>query len=207
MNENSGQDLTPLSELGEFGFIERIAKDFPTKRESVLKGIGDDAAVYEVGKGEVHVVSTDLLAEGVHFDLAYVPLKHLGYKSVAVNLSDIFAMNCDPFGITVSVAMSNRFTVQAMDAFYAGVLLACERYGVDLLGGDTSSSRTGLVISVTAIGKGKKDDVVYRDGAKENDLICLTGDIGGAYAGLQVLETGEVSFPEKSEYPAGPGRI
>ncbi|HHG85640.1 MAG TPA: thiamine-phosphate kinase, partial [Bacteroidetes bacterium] len=147
---------------------------------------------------EVHVVSTDFLVEGVHFDLTYAPMKHVGYKAVIVNLSDIFAMNVQPFGITVSVAMSNRFTVEAMEEFYAGVELACERYHVDLLGGDTSSCHTGLVVSVTALGKGKKENVVYRSGAKVNDLICLSGDIGAAYAGLQLMER------EKSVYLKNP---
>lgn len=187
MSENSDSEFTPLSQLGEFGFIDRIAKDFEPRNKEVLAGIGDDAAVVSISEDEVHVISTDLLVEGVHFDLSYVPLKHLGYKSVVVNLSDVYAMNCKPFGITVSIAMSNRFTVEAMDAFYAGVRQACQNYGVDLLGGDTSSTHSGLTISVTAMGRGKKDDIVYRSGAKINDLICLSGDVGGAYAGLQVL--------------------
>lgn len=191
-------DLTPISRLGEFGFIEQMTKNFEVSNPGVLKGVGDDAAVYATSDTEVQLLSTDLLVEGVHFDLAYVPLKHLGYKSVVVNLSDIFAMNGKPFGVTVSVAMSNRFTVEAMSEFYAGVYAACQAYGVDLLGGDTSSSRTGLLISVTAVGKALKDEVVYRSGAKANDLICLSGDVGSAYAGLQVLER------EKSVYMQNP---
>jgi thiamine-monophosphate kinase len=188
MFDDSAQDLTPISRLGEFGLIEHLTKDFIVHNPDVVKGIGDDAAVYAVSDKEVHVVTTDLLIEGVHFDLRYVPLKHLGYKSVVVNLSDIYAMNAKPFGITVSVALSSKFTVEAMDAFYEGVEIACRHYDVDLLGGDTSSSRVGMVVSVTALGKASKSDIVYRDGAKEHDLICVSGDLGGAYAGLQVLE-------------------
>jgi len=188
------QDLTPVDQLGEFKLIEHVTRDFEVKNADVLKGVGDDAAVYQVGNGLVHVVSTDLLMEGVHFDLSYAPLQHVGYKSVVVNLSDIYAMNAKPFGVTVSIAMSNRFTVEAIDALYAGIHKACETYGVDLLGGDTSSSQAGLGISVTAIGSAKEEDVVYRSGSKQNDLICLTGDVGSAYAGLQVLKREKAVF-------------
>ncbi len=188
MFEESSLDLTPISRLGEFGLIEHLTEDFVTHNPDVLKGVGDDAAVYAINDKEVHVVTTDLLLEGVHFDLRYVPLKHLGYKSVIVNLSDIYAMNAKPFGITVSIGLSSRFTVEAMDAFYEGVQIACQHYDVDLLGGDTSSSRMGLMISVTALGKAAKTDIVYRSGAKEHDLLCVSGDLGAAYAGLQVLE-------------------
>ena len=188
MLDNGNEHLTPVSRLGEFGLIDHLTKDFHHVNPQLLKGVGDDAAVYSVGGDDVHVVSTDLLVEGVHFDLGYVPLQHLGYKSVVVNLSDIFAMNAEPFGITVSVAMSNRFSVEAMEAFYEGIRMACDHYGVDLLGGDTSSSRGGLMISVTALGRGKRGDIAYRNGAKEHDLICVSGDLGGAYAGLQILE-------------------
>jgi thiamine-monophosphate kinase len=188
MLEENGEDLTPISHLGEFGLIEHLTNDFTVHNPDVIKGIGDDAAVYAVTEKEVHLVSTDLLVEGVHFDLRYVPLKHLGYKSVVVNLSDIYAMNGRPFGITVSVALSSRFTVEAMDAFYEGVQIACERYDVDLLGGDTSTSRLGMVISVTSLGKAAKGDVVYRSGAQDHDLLCVSGDLGAAYAGLQILE-------------------
>jgi thiamine-monophosphate kinase len=194
MLDESAQDLTPISRLGEFGLIEHLTRDFVVHNPDVLKGIGDDAAVYAVSEKEVHLVTTDLLLEGVHFDLRYVPLKHLGYKSVVVNLSDIYAMNAKPFGITVSVGLSSRFTVEAMDAFYEGVQIACQHYDVDLLGGDTSSSRMGMLISVTAIGKAAKADVVYRSGAKEHDLLCISGDLGGAYAGLQVLEREKAVF-------------
>jgi thiamine-monophosphate kinase len=188
MLDENAEDLTPISRLGEFGLIDHLTQDFLVHNPDVVKGIGDDAAVYAVNDKEVHLITTDLLIEGVHFDLRYVPLKHLGYKSVVVNLSDIYAMNAKPFGITISVALSSRFTVEAMDAFYEGVQIACEHYDVDLLGGDTSSSRMGMAISVTALGKAAKGDVVYRSGAKEHDLLCISGDLGGAYAGLQVLE-------------------
>ncbi|MEM6269756.1 MAG: thiamine-phosphate kinase [Bacteroidota bacterium] len=199
MNENAPQNFTPLSSLGEFGLIDRIKGNFTPRNAEVSKGIGDDAAIYAIGNGEVHAVSTDLLVEGVHFDLSYVPLAHLGYKSVVVNLSDIYAMNCVPFGITVSLALSNRFTVEAIDAFYQGVKKACEFYGVDLLGGDTSSSRSGLMISVTAMGRGRAEEVVYRNGAQVNDLVCVTGDIGAAYAGLQILEREKSVFLKNPE--------
>lgn len=199
MGNPEEQGLTPLSALGEFGLISHLTKDFTPGSDSVLKAVGDDAAVYAISDTEVHLVSTDMLVEGVHFDLSYVPLKHLGYKSVIVNLSDIFAMNGTPFGVTVSIALSNRFTVEAMDAFYEGVKLACENYGVDLLGGDTASSHKGLIISVTALGRGKKDEIVYRSGGKENDLLCVTGDLGAAYAGLQILEREKAVFLQNPE--------
>jgi thiamine-monophosphate kinase len=188
MFDESAQDLTPIARLGEFGLIEHLTKEFVVHNPDVLMGVGDDAAVYAINEREVHVVTTDLLIEGVHFDLRYVPLKHLGYKSVVVNLSDIYAMNAKPFGITISLALSSRFTVEAMDAFYEGVQIACQHYDVDLLGGDTSSSRMGMCVSVTAIGKANKAEIVYRSGAKEHDLLCVSGDLGAAYAGLQVLE-------------------
>ncbi|MBK9450673.1 MAG: thiamine-phosphate kinase [Bacteroidetes bacterium] len=194
MFDENAEDLTPISRLGEFGLIEHLTREFENHNPDVVKGIGDDAAVYAVSEKEVHLVTTDLLIEGVHFDLRYVPLKHLGYKSVVVNLSDIYAMNGKPFAITMSVALSSKFTVEAMDAFYEGVQIACDHYDVDLIGGDTSSSRVGMVISVTAIGKAAKADVVYRSGAKEHDLICISGDVGGAYAGLQVLEREKAVF-------------
>lgn len=198
MDEHLESGLTPISKLGEFGFIEKMTESFTPENPDVLRGVGDDAAVYAISEEEVHVVSTDLLAEGVHFDLTYAPLQHVGYKSVVVNLSDIYAMNAIPFGITVSVAMSSRFTVEAMEAFYSGVKAACDNYGVDLLGGDTSSCHAGLVVSITALGKGKKDEIVYRKGAQANDLICVSGDLGAAYAGLQLMER------EKSVYLKNP---
>ncbi len=185
MSKRSKQ--TSVSELGEFGLIDRLTKDIQLKNESTLKGVGDDAAVLDYKEKQV-VVSTDLLTEGVHFNLMYVPLKHLGYKAVVVNLSDIYAMNATPKQITVSIALSSKFSVEALDELYAGIYLACEKYKVDLVGGDTTSSLTGLVISVTAIGEGEKNKIVARGGAKVNDLLCVSGDLGGAYMGLQLLE-------------------
>lgn len=188
MLEDQAANLTPIAKLGEFGLIERITAKLDGANSDVLKGIGDDAAVYRIAEGEVEVVSTDLLVEGIHFDLAYVPLQHLGFKAVAVNVSDILAMNASPFAITVSIAVSSRYTVEALETLYEGIQLACDHYNVDVIGGDTSSSRSGMVISVTAIGKAKESEVVYRSGAGVNDLVCVTGDLGAAYAGLQVME-------------------
>ncbi len=178
---------TPISEVGEFGLIERVTRNIQIKNESTRKGVGDDAAVLDFTNKQV-VVSTDLLTEGVHFNLMYVPLKHLGYKSVVVNVSDIYAMNATPRQITVNIALSSKFSVEAVEELYSGIHLACEKYGVDLVGGDTTSSLTGLTISVTVIGEAKKDELVYRNGAKPNDLLCVSGDLGGAYMGLQLLE-------------------
>jgi len=191
---------TELSALGEFGLIERIASRVQLQNASSVKGIGDDAAVIDP-HGLHQVVTTDMLVEGVHFDLGYMPLKHLGYKAVAVNLSDVYAMNATPRQITVSLALSNRFPVEAIDEFYEGVQLACTSYGVDLVGGDTCSSPSGLVISVTAIGEAQKDDIVYRSGAKDNDLLVVSGDLGGAYMGLQVLEREKAVFKETGAQP------
>lgn len=193
MIEDKNQQRTSLSDLGEFGLISHLTENFKITQPSTLKGIGDDAAVMDF-KGKKVVISTDLLIEGVHFDLSYVPLKHLGYKSVMVNLSDIYAMNAQATQITVSIAVSNRFPLEALEELYEGIRLACEFYGVDLVGGDTTSSTRGLIISVTAIGEADADQIVYRNGAKENDLIVVTGDIGGAYMGLQVLEREKVVF-------------
>ena len=179
--------VTPVSALGEFGLIERLTKNFLTVNTSTIKPVGDDAAVIDNGS-KLTVVSTDLLVEGIHFDMMYTPLKHLGYKSVVVNLSDIYAMNAIPKQITVSLAISSRYTVEALEELYEGVRLACKNYKVDLVGGDTTSSQKGLVISVTAIGVAGADDLVYRSGAHEGDLICVTGDLGAAYLGLQILE-------------------
>ena len=176
-----------ISEVGEFGLIDLLTKDFPLRNESSHKGVGDDAAVLSYGDKEV-LVTTDLLLEGIHFDLRYVPLKHLGYKAAIVNFSDIYAMMGTPKQIVVSVGVSSRFTVDHIEELYSGIRLACDLYGVDLVGGDTSASVTGLVISVTCIGEGKKDEIVYRDGAKPTDLICVSGDLGAAYMGLQLLE-------------------
>ena len=186
MIEDKNRTRTPLSEFGEFGLIEKLTNDFKITQSTTLKGIGDDAAVIRPD-GEV-VVSTDLLIEGVHFDLSYMPLKHLGYKAVVVNLSDIYAMNARATQITVSIAVSNRFPFEAIEELYAGIKTACSLYQVDLIGGDTTSSTTGLMISVTAIGQVKEEQLVYRNGAQPNDLLVVSGDIGGAYLGLQVLE-------------------
>ncbi|MEI6410801.1 MAG: thiamine-phosphate kinase [Bacteroidota bacterium] len=178
---------TDVNTLGEFGLIEHLTKSFPIKQSSTIKGVGDDAAVIDNGNF-CTVVSTDMLVEGIHFDLAYTPLKHLGYKSVVVNLSDIYAMNAFPKQITVSIAISNRFSVEALDELYEGIRAACEFYDVDLVGGDTTSSPKGLTISITAIGQGEKELLSYRSGARVGDLICITGDLGAAYLGLQLLE-------------------
>lgn len=186
---------TELSELGEFGLIDRIAEKVTLQLESSVKGIGDDSAVIDY-KGLSTVVSTDMLVEGVHFDLTYVPLKHLGYKAITVNLSDILAMNAIPQQVTVSLALSNRFSKEAVDELYKGILSACATYNVDLIGGDTTSAVAGLVISVTAIGAAKKEDLVYRNGAKEGNLLVTTGDLGGAYMGLQMLEREKEIFKE-----------
>jgi thiamine-monophosphate kinase len=178
---------TEISSIGEFGLIERIQRQSKIQNTTTLKGIGDDAAIVE-GGNESLLVSTDMLVEGVHFDLSYVPLQHLGYKSVAVNVSDIAAMNGTPQQILVSLGISNRFSVEAVDALYDGIRAACDNYKVDLAGGDTAASPSGLIISITAIGRAPKEKVVQRSGAKANDIICVTGDLGAAYLGLQVLE-------------------
>ncbi|BDD09931.1 thiamine-monophosphate kinase [Fulvitalea axinellae] len=192
------QKRTELSSLGEFGLIDRITKDFPLTHESSELGVGDDAAILNYGDKRV-VVSTDMLTEGVHFDLRYVPLKHLGYKSVAVNVSDIAAMNAVPKQITVSIGLSSRFSLEACEELYAGIRAACEEYGVDLVGGDTTTSRSGLVISVTVIGEAEENALAKRDGAKEKDIICATGDLGGAYIGLQILEREKEVFLSNPE--------
>ncbi|MEC4116553.1 thiamine-phosphate kinase [Myroides phaeus] len=187
MIENKNQSKTDLGNLGEFGLIEQLTQNFTIEQPTTNKGIGDDGAVLDFA-GDKVVVSTDLLVEGVHFDLSYSPLKHLGYKAVVVNISDICAMNAIPTQITVSIAVSNRFPLEALEELYEGINLACKYYKVDLIGGDTTSSQKGLIISVTAIGKAKEDELIYRDGAQDNDLLVVTGDIGAAYMGLQVLE-------------------
>lgn len=184
---------TEIASLGEFGLIRRLTQDIELKNESSKYGIGDDAAVLSYPDKEI-LVSTDLLMEGVHFDLTYVPLKHLGYKAATVNFSDIYAMNGTPRQITVSIALSKRFSVEDLEDFYAGIRLACKHYNVDIVGGDTSSSLTGLAISVTCIGEGEKGRIVYRNGAKDTDLICVTGDLGAAYMGLQLLEREKAVF-------------
>lgn len=186
---------TELSTLGEFGLIKHIAQSVAINNPTTVKGIGDDGAVADYN-GKHTVFSTDMLVEGLHFDLSYVPLKHLGYKSIAVNVSDIYAMNATPAQVLVSIAISNRFSLEAVEELYAGMLLACKKYNVDLVGGDTTSSLSGLIINITAIGYADKDELVYRNGAKENDLLCVSGDLGGAYMGLQLLEREKKIFKE-----------
>ena len=185
--------MTDISKLGEFGLIHHLTDNIKTKNESTIKGVGDDCAVLHYPNSEV-LVTTDMLMEGVHFDLTYIDMQHLGYKSAMVNISDIFAMNGTPRQLTVSLALSKRFKVEDMEQFYSGLRMACEKWGVDIAGGDTTSSYTGLAISITCIGEARKEDIVYRNGAKDTDLICVTGDLGAAYMGLQLLER------EKSVY-------
>ncbi|MGB6153938.1 MAG: thiamine-phosphate kinase [Pricia sp.] len=187
MLEDKNQERTALEQLGEFGLIDHLTQQFTISQKSTVKGIGDDAAVLNFKDKKV-IVTTDLLIEGVHFDLSYMPLKHLGYKAVMVNLSDVYAMNASATQITVSIAVSNRFPLEAIEELYAGIALACQVFKVDLIGGDTTSSTTGLLISITALGEAGEADIVYRNGAKPNDLLVVSGDIGGAYMGLQVLE-------------------
>lgn len=182
---------TEISQLGEFGLIDRLTNDIAIHNESTLKGIGDDCAVIKAANNTL--VTTDMLVEGVHFDLTYVPLKHLGYKSAAVNFSDIYAMNGCPKQITVSLAISKRFTVEHIEELYAGIKLACDIYGVDLIGGDTTTSRSGLIISITCIGEADESQIAYRNGAKNTDLICVSGDLGAAYMGLQLLEREKIA--------------
>lgn len=197
MIEDKNPQRTNISDLGEFGLIEHLTKNFEIKNKSTIKGVGDDAAVMDFNDKQI-VLTTDLLVEGVHFDLSYVPLKHLGYKAVMVNLSDVYAMNAIATQITVSIAISNRFPLEAIEEFYAGIALAAKTYNVDVVGGDTTSSTTGLLISISALGEANKEDLVYRSGAKPNDLLVVTGDLGGAYMGLQILER------EKEVYKVNP---
>lgn len=197
MIEDKDKSKTSLADLGEFGLIDHLTQNFEIKHESTIKGIGDDAAVIDF-KNKKAVISTDLLVEGIHFDLSYMPLKHLGYKSVMVNLSDIYAMNATATQITVSIAMSNRFPLEAIEELYEGIYAAAKTYNVDVIGGDTTSSTKGLLISITAIGQANEEDIVYRNGAKENDLLVVTGDIGAAYLGFQILER------EKQVFEANP---
>ena len=195
MFENNSR--TELSSLGEFGLIDHITKHIELYQDSTIKGVGDDAAILKFNEEQI-VVTTDLLLEGIHFDLSYVPLKHLGYKAIVVNLSDVFAMNAHPTQVLVSIGVSNRFSLEAVEEIYQGMNIACKRYGVDLVGGDTSASKQGLVISVTAIGKQSAEKIVKREGASINDLVCVTGDLGAAYMGLQLLER------EKNVYLSNP---
>ena len=190
---------TEISTLGEFGLINHLTQDITLKNQSTLKGVGDDAAVLEYDDKQV-LVTTDLLLEGIHFDLTYVPLKHLGYKSAVVNFSDIYAMNGQPKQITVSLGISKRFSIEDLEELYSGIRLACDVYGVDLIGGDTSASLTGLSISITCIGEGEKGKIVYRNGAKETDLICVSGDLGAAYMGLQLLEREKKVFQGEKDF-------
>lgn len=186
MLEDKRQEPISLDTLGEFGLIRHLTQHFAMAHTSTIKGIGDDAAVLDFA--DQTVLTTDLLIEGVHFDLSYMPLKHLGYKAVTVNLSDVYAMNTIATQITVSLAVSNRFPLEALEELYAGIALACKKFEVDLVGGDTTSSQKGMLISITALGGGKEEDIVYRSGAKANDLLVVSGDLGGAYMGLQILE-------------------
>ena len=197
--DKGGVHRTELENLGEFGLIDRLTQDLPIHNpQSTLKAVGDDAAVLRIPEGHVQLVSKDLLIEGIHFDMTYCPLKHLGYKAIAVNLSDIAAMNAKPLQVLVGIAVSNRYSLEALEELYAGMRLCCDRYGVDLVGGDTTSSTSGLCISVTVLGSALPEKVCYRSGAKENDLLCVSGDLGGAYAGLLLLER------EKREFLANP---
>lgn len=186
-------ERTEISKLGEFGLIEHLTKEIRLNNSSSIYGVGDDAAVLDYSGKQV-LVTTDMLTEGVHFDLTYMPLKHLGYKSASVNISDIYAMNGRPRQLTVSLAISKRFSVEDLEDFYEGVLLACDKHGVDLVGGDTTSSLTGLAVSITCIGEAKKEDIVFRNGARPNDLICVSGNLGAAYMGLQLLEREKAVF-------------
>ncbi len=190
---------TEISTLGEFGLIESLTKDFKVKNASTLRGVGDDCAVLDYS-GKKTLVTTDLLLEGIHFDLTYTPLKHLGYKAVAVNLSDVYAMNGTPRQVTVSLGISKRFTVEHINELYAGIYTACEKYGVDLVGGDTSASVTGLLISITCIGEAAGDEIVYRNGARDTDLVCVSGDLGAAYMGLQLLERERVASAGQKDF-------
>ncbi len=192
------KERTSLEELGEFGLIKHLTDNFKLAHESSVKGIGDDAAVLDF-KGKQALISTDLLLEGVHFDLSYVPLMHLGYKAVQVNLSDIYAMNGVATQITVSLGVSSKFPLEAVEEIYKGIELACNKFNIDLIGGDTSTSRQGLVISVTSIGYAAKEDITYRNGAQEGDLLCVSGDLGGAYVGLQILEREKQIFLENPQ--------
>ena len=197
---------TDISTLGEFGLIKHLTKDIQHVQTSTQKGIGDDAAVLNFGSKRA-LVTTDLLLEGIHFNLEYVPLKHLGYKAAVVNFSDIYAMNATPTQITVSLGISKRFSIEDLEELYSGIRLACERYGVDLVGGDTSASMTGLTISITCLGEAYESDIVYRNGAKEHDLICVTGNLGSAYMGLKLLERERIVLQaNENATPAFEGR-
>lgn len=199
------KNRTEVATLGEFGLIKRLTEGIDLKNSSTKYGVGDDAAVLEYPDKQI-LVTTDLLMEGVHFDLTYVPLKHLGYKSAMVNLSDIYAMNGTPKQITISIALSKRFCVEDIEEFYAGLRMACDLHNVDIVGGDTTSSLTGLAISITCIGEADKDKIAYRNGAKDTDLVCVTGDLGAAYMGLQLLEREKIVFKGEKEVQPEIGR-
>ena len=198
MAQTENDNRTEIGKLGEFGLIDHLTRDFPLNNKSSVVGVGDDAAIIDNGKA-LTVISTDMLVEGIHFDLMYSPMKHLGYKAIVVNLSDIYAMNAQPKQVTVSLAISNRFSVEALEELYDGIRAACDKYQVDLVGGDTTSSNKGLIISVTAVGQVNVSKVTYRNTAKVGDLLCITGDVGAAYLGLQILER------EKQIYLSSPG--
>ncbi|MCO6461185.1 MAG: thiamine-phosphate kinase [Saprospiraceae bacterium] len=209
----SDNQRTELGSLGEFELINRLVAPFETVNTSTVKSVGDDGAVIDYGPNQQVVVSTDLLIENIHFDLMYMPLKHLGYKAVAVNLSDIYAMNATPRQITVSIGVSNRFSLESLDELYEGMRAACKRYGVDLVGGDTSSSNKGMIISITAIGHAPKEEIVYRNTAQPGDLLCVSGDLGGAFIGIQILEREKALFlddpgikPDLADYAYVVGR-
>jgi len=189
------KETTNIENLGEFGLIDHLTKNIKLEQKSTKKGVGDDAAVLDF-EGKKVLISTDLLLEGIHFDLAYTPLKHLGYKAIQVNLSDIYAMNGTASQVTVSIGLSSKFPLEAIEELYKGMYLACEKYNVDIIGGDTTSSKQGLVISVTSIGYADENDIVYRNGAQESDLLCVSGDLGGAYVGLQLLEREKLIYLE-----------
>ena len=197
---------TEISSLGEFGLIDRITKDIPITNKETVKGVGDDAAILQFSGDEETLVTTDLFMEGVHFDLTYFPLKHLGYKTVVANISDIYAMNGTPKQITVSLALSRKFCIEDVEELYAGIRLACQQYGVDIIGGDTTSSLTGLAIGITAIGTAPKGTAIKRSGAKETDLICVTGNLGAAYMGLQLLEREKIATAGKDIQPDFQGK-
>lgn len=197
---------TEISSLGEFGLIDRITKDIPVTNKETVKGVGDDAAILQFSGDEEALVTTDLFMEGVHFDLTYFPLKHLGYKTVVANISDIYAMNGTPKQITVSLALSRKFCIEDVEELYAGIRLACQQYGVDIIGGDTTSSLTGLAIGITAIGTAPKGTAIKRSGAKETDLICVTGNLGAAYMGLQLLEREKIATAGKDIQPDFQGK-
>ncbi len=194
---NKQQKLTDISSLGEFGLIDRLTGSIKIHNEETVKGVGDDAAVIDNG-GHMSIITKDLLVEGVHFDMMYTPLKHLGYKAVVVNLSDVYAMNAQAKQVIVGLAVSARYSLEALEELYAGMLLACEKYGIDLVGGDTTASPAGMMLSITAVGKAKKDSIVYRSGAKPGDILCVSGNLGAAYCGLLVLQR------EKQTYKANP---